>query len=313
MKTRTHTRLAFTLIELLVVIAIIGVLIGLLLPAVQKVREAANRMKCQNNLKQIAIACMNYESVYNFMPANRYGGYSNTPDSYGPINGWGKNSRSWSFLSAILPQMEQQALYAQGNIPIPSLANSGIAAMAVNTFLCPSDLAYTAGPQVENTIYTNDLLVGLTNYKGVMGSCYAWGAWGNAGFGPTIEPGWGLQDPWVNGDGIFPVCVYVKPRRLADIIDGTSNTFMIGEQAWNINTDGGYPWVESVGSSASCAMPPNLQQVSGWPDMYGFRSKHTGGLNFAYADGSVHFISDTIGLATYRAMGTMDGGEVASP
>jgi prepilin-type N-terminal cleavage/methylation domain-containing protein/prepilin-type processing-associated H-X9-DG protein len=313
MKTRNTARHAFTLIELLVVIAIIGVLIGLLLPAVQKVREAANRTRCANNLKQLALACMNYEDSFHCFPVNRYGGYSNAPDSYGPINGWGKNSRSWSFLTAVLPYMELGALHEQGNVPIPSLAASGIAAMRVQNFLCPSDLAYTAGPQVDNTIYTNDLPVALTNYKGVMGSNYAWGAWYSPGFGPTLEPGWGLLDPWVNGDGIFPVCVYVNPRQLRDVIDGTSNTFMIGEQAWNINTDGGYAWVESVGSTAACAMPPNLQPVSGWPDMYGFRSKHPGGVTFAYVDGSVHFIADSIALSTYRAMGTMNGGEVASP
>jgi prepilin-type N-terminal cleavage/methylation domain-containing protein/prepilin-type processing-associated H-X9-DG protein len=305
-------RAGFTLIELLVVIAIIAILIGLLLPAVQKVREAAARTQCNNNLKQIALACHNHNDTFGFLPINRYGGYSGAPDEYGSLGGWGKNSRGWSFLAMILPFVEQDNLYRQGNIPRTSYASSGVAAIPVKIYRCPSDPGYGLGPQVENTIYTNDLPVALASYKGVMGSNYAWGGYYNPSTGPTTTPGWGTTDPWANGDGIFPACGYLRPRRFADITDGTSNTFLVGEDYWDVNSDGGYSWASTVGATAVCAIPLNHKPVAGWTDMYGFRSRHPGGANFAFADGSVHFVTDSIALGTYRALGTMQGGEVAS-
>src|SRR5437867_8342493 len=100
-------RPAFTLIELLVVIAIIAVLIGLLLPAVQKVREAAARMQCSNNLKQISLACHTYHDAFNYFPINRVGNYDQ-PTAFG---GWGPSSKDWSWLSALLPYIEQNNIY----------------------------------------------------------------------------------------------------------------------------------------------------------------------------------------------------------
>jgi prepilin-type N-terminal cleavage/methylation domain-containing protein/prepilin-type processing-associated H-X9-DG protein len=309
-----RARRGFTLIELLVVIAIIAVLVGLLLAAIQKVREAANRTECTNNLKQIALACHQYHHAYRFLPVNRYGDYTGTPDEYGSLNSAGKNSRDWSFLAMILPYVEQDNLYRQGSIPRKSYASSGVAGATINLYRCPSDPGSVLGPQVENTAYTNDLPVGLTSYKGVMGSNWAWGAYVNPGTGPIMAPEWPNNDPWPNGDGIFAACSYLRPRRFADIKDGLSNTFLVGEDYWDVNPVSGYSWASTIGATAVCAIPLNQPPVGDtWSAMFGFRSQHPGGANFAFADGSVHFIADSIPLGLYRALGTMQGREVASP
>src|SRR5262245_58352255 len=167
MTAHLRRRGAFTLIELLVVIAIIAVLVGRLLPAVQKVRESANRMSCQNNLKQIALAVHSYHATYRTLPINRYGDYS-ARTAYGGLY---ENSMSWSWLSALLPYLEQENLYRQGDIPNRALNESSATAVPVKVFLCPSDDASGIGPQVEITHYLRTgLRVGLTNYKGVQGA-----------------------------------------------------------------------------------------------------------------------------------------------
>src|SRR5579871_5884386 len=126
-------RKAFTLIELLVVIAIIGVLVGLLLPAVQKVREAAARMSCENNLKQIGLALHNYESAYQKLPP----GYV-ASGAY--VNGTSDTAPGWTWGALILPFMEQQNLYQQYNLSQP-VQNCPAAQTRVTTFICPSDIA----------------------------------------------------------------------------------------------------------------------------------------------------------------------------
>jgi prepilin-type N-terminal cleavage/methylation domain-containing protein len=139
MQPSSRRRTGFTLIELLVVIAIIAVLIGLLLPAVQKVREAAARSSCQNNLKQIALGAHNYESTYGHLPVNT--------QEY-PPNTWTwdaqRNARSWSWLARTLPFLEQDNLYRQGNVPNATF-NQALAVIAtpVKTFFCPKAGART--------------------------------------------------------------------------------------------------------------------------------------------------------------------------
>jgi prepilin-type N-terminal cleavage/methylation domain-containing protein/prepilin-type processing-associated H-X9-DG protein len=313
---------AFTLIELLVVVAIIAVLIGLLLPAVQKVREAAARSQCANNLKQLALACQSYHDATAYLPSGRYGDY-NMPSAFG---GPFENSMSWSWLADILPYIEQGNVYTSGNLPSAALNHSSATQVSIKTFLCPSDQLLGLSPMQEVSHYLRSpgLLVGLTNYKGVQGANYCFGPFTNPG---TSGPGIGGQgatacECWEDGDGLIFPMVWEKPIRLTDIKDGTSNTFMIGEDVYLPGSFGlglygrGYAWAHSVEASMTCALPPNNVSAGSPPGTLsnyaltnGFKSQHKGGVQFAYADGSVHFVSDTVPLGVYRAMATMRGGE----
>lgn len=316
------SRRGFTLIELLVVIAIIGILIGLLLPAVQKVRQAAARTKCANNLKQIALACHAYYDSQTFLPIQRYtyehGALGS--DSYGFIGSTsasatyfntGRYARDWSFLAVILPYVEQSALYNRGNIPAATLNDSGVASSVIKSYLCPMDPASDLGPIVQNTIYVDDLLTGLTSYKGVMGSNWGWGTYSNAAVGTCCLPEYGMSsDPWVGGDGVFPGGGYRCPRTFASLLDGTSNTLLVGESTYIPGTRWGADWAGSVGAGGIASAPPNyFTTPSDWANTYGFRSNHTGGVQFAFGDGSVRWCSDTIPLGLYRALATISGGE----
>jgi prepilin-type N-terminal cleavage/methylation domain-containing protein/prepilin-type processing-associated H-X9-DG protein len=310
---------AFTLIELLVVIAIVAVLSGLLLPAVQKVREAANRARCANNLKQLSLAVHNYHDSYGRLPINRYGAYF--PPNF---HGSDQNSYSWSWLAVLLPFLEEDNLYRQGNIPQTTLSGSGVMAEPIKLFFCPSDQGINIQVWIDDQ-YMPGALAAITNYKGVMGSNWAWGDYQNSG---TINQNNGhlLRDPFWNGDGIFWVNSWLRPLRLTDITDGTSHTAMIGEDVFNLHPPAlggsfnspGASWVESPETILTCAIPPNATRPNGQPydftsddeNAWGFKSRHPQGVQFAFADGSVHFMSNSIGLLTYRALGTIRGNEV---
>jgi prepilin-type N-terminal cleavage/methylation domain-containing protein/prepilin-type processing-associated H-X9-DG protein len=305
-----NPRNAFTLIELLVVIAILSVLLGLLLPAVQKVREAAARMSCQNNLKQIGLALDNYHDAQQSFPP----GYRATA-AYS--DGATDTAPGWGWAAFLLPQLEQDNLYRQLNFNLPVGQSPGIQTM-VKVYLCPSDLTPPGAFPVPDGFGNPVALAAPSSYAACVGGDES------DTFGPT-------------GMGVF----YRNSRtRFADITDGTSNTILIGERAW-ANANG--IWAGAIagavckrgqqnpcpGSGAGWYPAADLVQAhshlnNATTDTDGglddFSSRHIGGSNFVFADGSVRFLrsvsgdnadsSYTADGLLFQAMGTRSGGEV---
>ena len=288
----------FTLIELLVVIGIIGILVALLLPAVQAAREAARRIQCRNHLKQIGLAIHNYHDVHNHFPSGYMSRFDSSGNDLGP--GWG-----WA--AAILPQLEQSALFNQIRFDdnIEDAVNSVARTTKVATYLCPSDSTQPSWTVKQYDTAGNTLQticnVATSNYVAVYG---------------TSEPG-------VDGDGCFSRDVNL---RFADLVDGSSHTLFVGERSANL---GPATWVGVVtpanlfppGGSPS---PPILNNASGMtlshsgdgngpnaPYSYvnQFWSRHPGGCHFLLADGHVSFVSSSVDYALYLAVTTRAGRE----
>ena len=323
-------RKAFTLVEILVVIAIIAVIIAMILPAVQQAREAARRTQCKNNLHQIIIAINNYESRLKAYPINRYGDYG-----YPAV--WGgryEDSRSWSWIASILADMDQKTIYSDGQIPHVALEDSNSIDEHVPGFYCPSDYLFRNPIQPETSHYMRTgIRVGMTNYKGVMGSNWCWGDWRTGG-GVTRQPinqfqaqpqpptGSTCLDPWENGNGaLFPMN-WTKNIRMSLFRDGPTYTIVVGEQSYEPEGPGngrfglGYAWAHSVEASATAGIPINARSPSGgpypktdWQNKNGFRSHHPGGAHFALADGTVRFLSQNMALGIYRGLATLNGKE----
>jgi prepilin-type N-terminal cleavage/methylation domain-containing protein/prepilin-type processing-associated H-X9-DG protein len=298
-------RRGFTLIELLVVIAIIGILIALLLPAVQKVREAAARAQCSNNLKQLGLAAHNYHGAYSFFPP-----------------GYRRATPIATVFVWLLPYMEQDnvaKLWDYGGNYDINAGPQGPASAIVRPYICPSD-------KIDNPINietSTTRAYALTSYGG------------NAGTRSYRDSaGLLLRDGVIifgNSNNANYPDLWIK---IADITDGTSNTFLFGERS---HFD---PLYEAATDSGGCG--GNLQGWGWWafrapgdtvlgtlvPLNYrivapcttdkaderinAFGSRHSGGANFAMADGSVRFVTDSIPLLTLRAVSTRAGGEVVN-
>jgi prepilin-type N-terminal cleavage/methylation domain-containing protein/prepilin-type processing-associated H-X9-DG protein len=309
----SRARPAFTLIELLVVIAIIAILIGLLLPAVQKVREAANRAKCSNNLKQWGLAFHNYHDANQKFPI---GSSNNSAATLVPRT----FRRTWTLF--VWPYIEQDNLANRidWNQPfylppctIPGTMN-GLCGQRLAMYYCPSDNGsdLTNHPQYQRT---------RGNY--VVN-------WGNSRYGQNPEPVARAPFSHTNGNRSLP-----RQARMADITDGTSNTLLMSETLmakssadndWrgDIHNDDGHFRFHTLLTPNSTA-PDVIQngwfQATGDPLMPAVagarasqvaaaRSRHPGGVNVALCDGSIRFVRNTIALNTWMALGTMNGGEV---
>lgn len=309
-------RSAFTLIELLVVIAIIAILIALLLPAVQKVREAAARSQCQNNLKQLALAVHNYHDQNKFMPHNGSRTFTTSGQSC-----CGAGAPRWSWIARILPYIEQGDLYKMANVSETTNLNANATVLdAISrqppTLLCPSDNSITPRTNAANL---EGIRVGITNYKGVSGGNWGDGEarwkWGTPN-GPFSSPtGTASHSGILNGNGIFFRADYLRKLRLTDIRDGTSSTFMIGEVIPDMDNHTSWPYNNNA--CGTCGIGPNSLQTTGqpyapsdWPNVYSFRSRHPNGVQFARADGTVVFVNENIAIANYRALCSIQGGEV---
>lgn len=222
---KNQPRAAFTLIELLVVIAIISILIGLLVPAVQKVREAANRIQCTNNLKQIGLALHNYHGTLNKFPPGYIDG--NTDPNSTPDNDMGPG---WGWAALLLPYMEQDNLYRQIDLTqgIGLGVNAQVSLQPVKTYQCPSDNLIKPFGVYDSTFTTPIATVAFANYVGNNGwiECFN-GAGGN--------PGTTGNDGLAGNYGSAGVGLFWRnsTARIADVTDGMSNTIIVGERSSN--------------------------------------------------------------------------------
>lgn len=336
---------AFTLVELLAVIAIIGLLIALLLPAVQASRESARRLQCQSNLKQLAMSVNGYlQSHARFPP-------SGSP-TWKTNHAVGYRNDSWSWIARCLPFLENQPVYDQMGVDASgrTLVGNQAAGTRLAVTSCPTDTSHSRSPSVSMMNQDDVLLntpMGLTNYKGVSGSNWCWGQYisqGTLGNTMTCNALGSASRPWCcdvlgfyapggvtwtgRGDGIlFRTDINCRTSD-AHVMDGMSNTFLIGEDVPAFNP---HPaWAFGSHAISTCAMPPNVNKSGKWgvfeegaafpatgtgawntvwQNVMGFHSRHSGGLSFAKADSSVGFVSDDVALHIYRALSTKAGRE----
>lgn len=295
-------REAFTTIELLVVIAIIGVALGLLMPAVQKARQAAERIQCANNLRQIGMACHQYHDAQGSFPPG-YTADDNPTDPLATSPGWG-----WPVY--LLPYVEQGGLRERLDLtkPIEDPANATAIATRLRVFLCPAETGLPDSITVSDATDTPLCRAAPYSYAGTVGDDSS-----------EVDAD--------TGDGVF----YRNSRtRLADITDGASQTVMVGDRAWG-QTQGIWagavnagvtrpgplnPWPNATAPAQALVLVHN-NWVNVRTDADGglddFSSNHSGGVNLLFADGSVHFVRDITmdGQARYDfwALGTRAGGE----
>jgi prepilin-type N-terminal cleavage/methylation domain-containing protein/prepilin-type processing-associated H-X9-DG protein len=304
-------RAGFTLVELLVVIAIIGVLVAMLLPAVQAAREAVRRSSCANNLRQVGIALQNYESTFHSLPSGYISQFKADGSDTGPGWGWG---------AFLLNHLEETSLSGllRFDRPIEDSTNTQVRTMSVAVYLCPSDTVaqvWTARGDVslvDQQIITVSQIGALPKICDVAAANYV-GMFGN-------------KEPGIDGPGLFFRNSHV---RLREILDGTSNTITAGERSHLL---GEATWVGSVTGALLAPGPEDTDGIgsfevehssvmvlgaagenfspgdpNGEPDM--FYSLHPGGVHFVFADAHVAFLSTQMDAKVFEALSTRAGGE----
>ncbi len=323
MTNRQRLSGAFTLVELLVVIAIIGILIALLLPAVQAAREAARRIQCANNLRQIGIALTAYESAHGVFPPGRLGcDHNGRVQPYCPTTAQAPYQSAASGFVLLLPHLEQGNLQDQMELDgvgiwneqggwqgtpwlnRPAVLKSVETSIAV--MRCPSD---SAAPNADGTPFIQgvDLNPAVGSYAFVMGTRGV-----SYGVGATVK---------YENDGVF---LYARSFSSAAVRDGLSNTMFVGEVIDGYRDDYNQRsyWTFAArheSSMRNTENPLNIEAQLGSADIINtplangaFNSRHPGGAHFLFGDGHVSFLNEQVNMTTYRALSTRAGGEVIS-
>lgn len=329
-------KLAFTLVELLVVIAIIGILVGLLMPAVQSAREAARRMQCSNNLKQIGLAMHMHMDIHKGLPAN--GNYVWTGSAVNATN-------AWSGIARILPHIEQENLFRGIDFAVHYNVQPIISSKRVGTFMCPSevnDKGYGTDPTFGHKYWPTNYALNQGTWA-VMTTKSAAIKTGDGAFGPNRS-----HRPAEFTDGLSNTIAAAEVKAFTNRLGGASNTATFASPpspptglaslslgAFNPNSFTHVEWVDGKvhETGFTTVFTPNtrvnyihsdganydvdviMATEANAGDTYAAvtaRSFHAGGVNTLLMDGSVHFVSGRIQLQTWRALGTRMGGEVAS-
>ncbi len=331
--TRTPHARGFALIELLVVIAIIGVLVGLLLPAVQAARELARRTQCANNLKQIGLALHNDNDTHGGLPP----GYHSVYD----VVNQRETGPGWGWASMMLPQLEQRPVFDSINfgLNIEDPANATSRVTTLSAFLCPTDGVM---PRTWTAAIGSVYIYAGALYSAQQPICDVAGA--------NYVGVYGVGEPGVDGDGVFFRDSFVRP---ADIADGLSHTLCAGERTVNLDAAftsavtlgaplgnrgrGHATWTGSVPGAVLWSCAPNPYDADGGTcrredgsgmtlghtgeghgpgdplsEVNQFTSRHGRGCYFLFCDGHVSYLSQSVDYATYKAMSTRDSGEVTS-
>jgi prepilin-type N-terminal cleavage/methylation domain-containing protein/prepilin-type processing-associated H-X9-DG protein len=345
-------RRAFTLVELLVVIAIVSILIGLLLAAVQRVREGANRLKCQNQLKQLGLACQSYHDSFRYYPP---GGKVLVvpPRNINNFQDWAVGDKG-SWLVYTLPYLEQDNVYTQ--IPQLGTPNVNSIQIAVNAGALPTKLPYgrcpSDGYQGDDPAFCNynasigpQCSIGPCGYDPFQQFCNGTDQGANpppgltppqpypATLNPLTYPGYRSSPNHGNttsaglARGMFTR--FGAQINFAEVRDGTSNTLLVGESLPDQNGDmlsnGGWFWQNGGNCTGTTIIPINYRSdaddgqankcadpersVYNWNVSFGFKSRHSGGANFVFVDGSVHFLNQAIDNQVYQYLGCRNDGQ----